>query len=126
MKKSGHIIIDGCTHEGSIMRMIYPRSQGKQIYYDARKSTWGDVFPHDPKSSPQLRYRATSRKPARHSGETHGSRKAKANGTEDRPSYTSIISDIEKSKKDKRKDRVRKEKIEQDRYFKTSGIDYDP
>jgi ribosomal protein RSM22 (predicted rRNA methylase) len=26
--------------------MVIPRSQGKQVYYDARKSTRGDLFPH--------------------------------------------------------------------------------
>ena len=38
------------------MRMTFPRSQGKQIYYDARKSNWGDLFPHTPKHRPVLRY----------------------------------------------------------------------
>lgn len=38
------------------MRMTFPRSQGKQIFYDARKSNWGDLFPHTPKHSPVLRY----------------------------------------------------------------------
>lgn len=38
------------------MRMTFPRSQGKQIYYDARKSNWGDIFPHTPKHRPVLRY----------------------------------------------------------------------
>lgn len=77
LKKSGHIIMDGCTHEGTInpvndltlhltslfpspsgkiMRMTIPRSQGKQPFYDARKSSWGDIFPHEPKNRPQERY----------------------------------------------------------------------
>ena len=34
----------------------FPRSQGKQPYYDARKSGWGDIFPHDPKNRPQERF----------------------------------------------------------------------
>ena len=38
------------------MRLTIPRSQGKQIYYDARKSHWGDLFPHQPKHRPVLRY----------------------------------------------------------------------
>ena len=37
------------------MRMIIPRSQGKQPYYDARKSGWGDIFPHLPKNPAQER-----------------------------------------------------------------------
>lgn len=38
------------------MRLTIPRSQGKQPYYDARKSSWGDLFPHEPKNAPQERY----------------------------------------------------------------------
>lgn len=56
LKRSGHIILDGCTSEGKVMRMTIPRSQGKQPYYDARKSGWGDIFPHDPKNPPQERF----------------------------------------------------------------------
>lgn len=37
------------------MRITIPRSQGKQPYYDARKSSWGDIFPHAPKNRPQER-----------------------------------------------------------------------
>lgn len=37
------------------MRMTIPRSQGKQPYYDARKSGWGDIFPHLPKNPAQER-----------------------------------------------------------------------
>ena len=37
------------------MRMTIPRSQGKQPYYDARKSSWGDIFPHQPKNPAQER-----------------------------------------------------------------------
>ncbi|KAJ7492197.1 Rsm22-domain-containing protein [Mycena latifolia] len=56
LKNSGHIILDGCTPEGKIMRMTIPRSQGKQPFYDARKSGWGDIFPHPPKTQPQIRH----------------------------------------------------------------------
>jgi ribosomal protein RSM22 (predicted rRNA methylase) len=38
------------------MRMTIPRSQGKQEFYDARKSSWGDIFPHPPKNTPQVRH----------------------------------------------------------------------
>jgi ribosomal protein RSM22 (predicted rRNA methylase) len=41
---------------GKILRMTIPKSQGKQPYYDARKSAWGDIFPHEPKNTPQERY----------------------------------------------------------------------
>jgi ribosomal protein RSM22 (predicted rRNA methylase) len=36
--------------------MTVPKSQGKQQYYDARKSSWGDIFPHEPKNPPQVKY----------------------------------------------------------------------
>ena len=38
------------------MRMTIPKSQGKQPFYDARKSNWGDIFPHEPKNAPQERF----------------------------------------------------------------------
>ena len=41
---------------GKIMRLTIPKSQGKQPYYDARKSSWGDLFPHPPKNRPLERY----------------------------------------------------------------------
>jgi len=34
---------------GHIERGIIPKSQGKVPYRDARKSIWGDLFPHEPK-----------------------------------------------------------------------------
>jgi len=34
------------------MRITIPKSQGKQAFYDARKSSWGDIFPHAPKNPP--------------------------------------------------------------------------
>lgn len=55
LKRNGHIIMDSCTAEGKIMRMTIPRSQGRQPFYDARKSAWGDLFPHPPKNPPQER-----------------------------------------------------------------------
>ncbi|KAG8683282.1 37S ribosomal protein S22, partial [Ceratobasidium sp. 394] len=57
MKRSGHVILDTCTHQGSIARITIPKSQGKQAYYDARKANWGDAFPHAPRITPQVRTR---------------------------------------------------------------------
>jgi ribosomal protein RSM22 (predicted rRNA methylase) len=121
LKRSGHIIIDGCTPEGTkhvvfqcvpfmidanagkIMRMTIPKSQGKQAYYDARKSAWGDIFPHEPKNSPQERYTPASTKGA---VATKGADIGKRNGTEERArwsekrtSYDAIAKEIKKSKK---------------------------
>ena len=46
---------------GKIMRLTIPKSQGKQPFYDARKSAWGDIFPHLPKNKPQERHQPKSR-----------------------------------------------------------------
>lgn len=35
--------------------MTVPRSLSKQAFYDARKTAWGDLFPHDPKGALVLR-----------------------------------------------------------------------
>ncbi|KIY46340.1 hypothetical protein FISHEDRAFT_17830, partial [Fistulina hepatica ATCC 64428] len=96
IKNSGHIIIDGCTNEGTkIMRMTIPRSQGKQPFYDARKSHWGDIFPHPPKNPPQERYQ-----PSRSKNATSSIKSAEIGkrGQEikhkDRTSYKAISEDI--------------------------------
>ncbi|KAG6911344.1 hypothetical protein DXG01_001015 [Tephrocybe rancida] len=62
LKKSGHIILDSCTSEAKIMRLTIPKSQGKQAFYDARKASWGDLFPHRPKNPPQERHQPTRAK----------------------------------------------------------------
>lgn len=49
LKRTGHIINDLCHADGAFRRTIVPKSQGKQIYYDARKGKWGDLWPHPPK-----------------------------------------------------------------------------
>src|ERR1051325_5197039 len=41
---------------GYIERGIIPKSQGRVPYRDARKSTWGDLFPHEPKNPATRRY----------------------------------------------------------------------
>lgn len=40
---------------------MIPRSQGKQEYYDARKSAWGDLFPHEPRNGEVIRKRGICR-----------------------------------------------------------------
>ncbi|KAG0038415.1 37S ribosomal protein S22 [Podila clonocystis] len=52
IKKDGHVVMDTCGPEGFLERMVIPRSQGKIPYRDARKATWGDLFPHLPKNKP--------------------------------------------------------------------------
>jgi hypothetical protein len=52
LKNPGHIILDVCSpmsvrepQEPSLERLTITKSQGKQAYYDARKSSWGDLWP---------------------------------------------------------------------------------
>ncbi|KAI8060766.1 mitochondrial small ribosomal subunit Rsm22-domain-containing protein [Gongronella butleri] len=46
LKKHKHVVMDTCAVNGAIQRMVIPKSQGKIEYRDARKSAWGDAFPH--------------------------------------------------------------------------------
>ncbi|KAK7007022.1 3-methyl-2-oxobutanoate hydroxymethyltransferase [Favolaschia claudopus] len=106
LKKSGHIILDGCTPEGKIMRMTVPKSQGKQPFYDARKSDWGDIFPHEPKNPPQERVQVArvhgKEIPVRGGDIGKRGRKDKAKGV----SYESLAVDIKSARKHKRQDEI--------------------
>jgi ribosomal protein RSM22 (predicted rRNA methylase) len=55
LKRGGHVILDVCSSSGYIERMTVPKSQGKIPYRDARKSHWGDLFPHPPKKPAKRR-----------------------------------------------------------------------
>ncbi|KAI8093636.1 mitochondrial small ribosomal subunit Rsm22-domain-containing protein [Halteromyces radiatus] len=50
LKKNKHVVMDQCASTGTIQRMVIPKSQGKVPYRDARKSAWGDAFPHGSKN----------------------------------------------------------------------------
>ncbi|CEJ04110.1 hypothetical protein RMCBS344292_18078 [Rhizopus microsporus] len=50
LKKNKHVVLDTCSKEGEIQRMVIPKSQGKVPYRDARKAAWGDLFPHGSKN----------------------------------------------------------------------------
>ncbi|KAI0931449.1 hypothetical protein AcV7_001174 [Taiwanofungus camphoratus] len=106
LKRSGHVILDGCTAQGKIMRMTIPKSQGKQPYYDARKSGWGDIFPHEPKNAPQQRFQPSS---ARRQSSTKGGdigERAKG-GIPVAASYSKLSADIRDQKRKQRRIRVR-------------------
>jgi ribosomal protein RSM22 (predicted rRNA methylase) len=45
MKKNKHVILDVCTPEGTIKRSNIPKAKGI-TYTHARKSYWGDMWPH--------------------------------------------------------------------------------
>ncbi|KAJ7610970.1 Rsm22-domain-containing protein [Roridomyces roridus] len=108
IKKPGHIILDGCTPEGQIMRMTVPKSQGKQPFYDARKSGWGDIFPHPPKNAPQVRYQPQryegKKRPAVVKGADIGKRggKDKVKGI----NYESLANDLKANRKKSRRDKI--------------------
>ncbi|CAO3672986.1 unnamed protein product [Rhizopus stolonifer] len=50
LKKNKHVVMDTCSKEGEIQRIVIPKSQGKIPYRDARKAMWGDLFPHESKN----------------------------------------------------------------------------
>ncbi|KAF8831907.1 hypothetical protein HHX47_DHR1001279 [Lentinula edodes] len=124
LKKSGHIILDACTPEGTssirpialnahnfkgkIMRLTVPRSQGKQPYYDARKSSWGDLFPHEPKNPPQERYQPRRAKRDGSIGPVRGADIGKRRTVEEqtRISYEALSENIKENRKKSRRDRI--------------------
>ncbi|ODN85256.1 3-methyl-2-oxobutanoate hydroxymethyltransferase [Cryptococcus wingfieldii CBS 7118] len=61
MKRKGHVTMDACTAEGNIQRITFSKSLSKQSYHDARKASWGDLFPHSPKAKPVIRDRGIRR-----------------------------------------------------------------
>lgn len=102
------------------MRMIIPRSQGKQPYYDARKSSWGDLFPHPPKNKPQIQYQPSVLKSSKDlSGQNS---KIEAVGQQTgyselkETSYERLTSEIKQTKKRIRRERTieRRAKIDPD------------
>ncbi|KAH9858264.1 mitochondrial small ribosomal subunit Rsm22-domain-containing protein [Lenzites betulinus] len=109
LKRSGHIILDGCTAEGQIMRMTIPKSQGKQPFYDARKSEWGDLFPHEPKNKPQVRPQPqrSGRTPSQ--GEDIGKRRHLG-----QKGSASSYSEISKDIKERRRDQKRAQRMADD------------
>lgn len=86
------------------MRMTVPRSQGKQPFYDARKSGWGDIFPHAPKNPPQVRYQSQHGKEVRVRGGDIGKRgeKEKVKGA----NYESLAVDLKKKRKKSKRDKL--------------------
>lgn len=104
LKRSGHIILDGCTAEGKIMRMTIPKSQGKQPFYDARKSNWGDIFPHEPKNRPQERFQPAHKDTPIKGGDIGKRRRDSPQAA----SYGKISGDLkERTRKEKERRRAR-------------------
>ncbi|KZT27577.1 Rsm22-domain-containing protein [Neolentinus lepideus HHB14362 ss-1] len=99
LKRSGHVILDVCAPEAKILRMTIPKSQGKQPYYDARKSSWGDIFPHEPKNRPQERYQPTRAKREGGTTPTKGSDIGKGKGKSTNDKYPPGFGQMKKAKK---------------------------
>jgi ribosomal protein RSM22 (predicted rRNA methylase) len=79
------------------MRLTIPKSQGKQPFYDARKSSWGDIFPHPPKNRALERFMPVNYK-KRSSGEDIGKRRDSHKNRE-RLSYEAVADSIREKRK---------------------------
>ena len=90
------------------MRLTIPKSQGKQAYYDARKSDWGDIFPHAPKNPPQERHQPSRAKREGGTMPTNGADIGKRGRSDrkDRISYDALSEAIYEKRKKSRRDRV--------------------
>lgn len=86
------------------MRMTVPKSQGKQPYYDARKSFWGDIFPHEPKNPPQERYQPPR---ARANSAVRSAVTRKPLSKKDERSYEALSLKLKETRKKSRRDKVR-------------------
>jgi ribosomal protein RSM22 (predicted rRNA methylase) len=86
------------------MRMTIPKSQGKQAYYDARKSDWGDIFPHAPKNAPQERHQpARAKRYAPIKGADIGKRSDLKNNASE--SYEAVSEDLKAKRRQQRRER---------------------
>ena len=89
------------------MRLTIPKSQGKQVFYDARKSSWGDIFPHSSKNKEVERYRPSVEGSTIKKGNDIGKRGANTVDGKIKYSYEKLESDIKNRKKDERRQRRR-------------------
>jgi len=89
------------------MRMTIPKSQGKQAYYDARKSTWGDIFPHPSKNKQVERFRPPVEGASVRKGNDIGKRGTDKDGKKVKYSYEKLENEIKSWKKDERRQRRR-------------------
>lgn len=89
------------------MRMTIPKSQGKQPFYDARKSEWGDLFPHEPKNKPQVR---KVLRPGQTTGEGQDIGKRKRRGPKSTAAnYSEMSEDIREKRRGQRRSQRRAE-----------------
>ena len=94
---------------GKIMRLTIPKSQGKQPFYDARKSGWGDIFPHEPKNKPQEKHSPPGARPT---GEANFSMKSREGGKRSKhdgryhKSYSRLAGELTDNKRKIRQQRL--------------------
>lgn len=91
--------------------MTVPKSQGKQPFYDARKSEWGDLFPHEPKNAPQVRYQPTRAKGPGGTTPIKGAdigKRGKKITRESKKSYDHLTAELKRQSKDFRRERRRR------------------
>lgn len=88
------------------MRLTIPKSQGKQAYYDARKSTWGDLFPHSSKNKEVERHRPPADGVFARTGSDIGKRGTNRS-SKVKYSYEKLETEIKNRKKDERLQRRR-------------------
>jgi ribosomal protein RSM22 (predicted rRNA methylase) len=55
IKRKGHVLIDVCTPSGTLERWVVNRKCGKQVFRDARKAQWGDLWALGAKSRTERR-----------------------------------------------------------------------
>ena len=84
--------------------MTIPKSQGKQPFYDARKSVWGDIFPHEPKNPPQVRQQPARPGHTPSQGQDIGKRRH-MQGKVKQKSYGELAEDIKEKRREQRKAR---------------------
>lgn len=90
--------------------MTVPKSQGKQPYYDARKSEWGDIFPHEPKNRPQIRHQPTTAKRQGGKAPATGAGIGKRSSKLSADSYSHLTNEVTLEKKKMRRERRRSQK----------------
>ena len=96
------------------MRVTIPKSQGKQEYYDARKSAWGDIFPHPSKNKEVERHRPPVEGTSIKKGNDVGKRGSKLHRQGMKHSYEKLEDEIKSRKKDERRQRRREHTLSLD------------
>lgn len=78
IKRKGHILLDVCTPSGTLERWVVNRRCGKQVYRDARKAQWGDLWALGAKSRTARRVRLGNGNVVE--GKLNGKRRGKGKG----------------------------------------------